>query len=118
MHRRSVDFPEPLGPTTHTVSPGMTARSMPASNSCPPYCLQSPRSATAGTGSVAMAASHDGSESLPTPHEIFDTAAERPVEEGGGQERLEGHEVERLDRIRGVGQLGNGDDREKGGILD
>src|SRR5258708_22466325 len=105
MHRRSVDFPEPLGPTMHTVSPGMTARLMAASTSCPPNCLTRPRSSTAGIGSVAMTRPHQRGQSLTAVHEVLDGATQAPVQQSGDQKRIEPHEVEGLNGGCRVGQL-------------
>src|SRR2546422_11241142 len=110
MHRRSVDFPEPLGPTMHTVSPGMTARSMETRTSCPPNCLTRPRSSTAGTGSVAMTAPHHGGQPLTALHEILDGATQAPIQQGGDEKGLERHEIGGLDGGRRVVQLGKRDD--------
>src|SRR5687767_11881537 len=41
-HRRSVDFPVPLGPTKTTTSPGKTTKSMPSRTSWTPNFLTTP----------------------------------------------------------------------------
>src|SRR5579862_300899 len=119
MQRRSVDFPEPLGPRMQTVSPGSMRKSMSLSTSCTPKDFATPCNSTAATGaSLFTGRSNDRSIALSAAHQPFDATAQRPVDECCKQERLERNEIIGLYEVRGKGQLWDRDDREERGILD
>src|SRR4051812_39416024 len=97
MQRRSVDLPEPLGPTMHTVSPDMTCMSMSVSTSCAPKRFTTPRNSTAGvTSALVTRRPHDRCIIFAAAHEPLDAAAQRPIQERSKKERLERHKIIRL----------------------
>src|ERR1700741_325961 len=118
MQRSSRAFPEPLGPTMQTVSPGITVRLTSARASEAPNRLLSPRSWTAGAALASGGIPDPLRPSFAPSDALLDAGAEGPVQQRRHGERLEWHEVERLHGVGGVRQLGHGDDRQERRVLD
>src|SRR5207302_10649667 len=116
MQRRSVDLPEPEGPSTLTVWPCATFRQTSRSTSLPAKLFETLRTSTANGGALVSKAFFLRGETDPR-HQRLDQHARQPVQPDGHDEGLERDEVLGLHGARGRGQFAHRDDRQESGIL-
>src|ERR1019366_2421498 len=65
--RSRVDLPAPLGPSTSTISPGITARSMPRSTGTRPYPACRPGISSIGAAREQLAHARVGGDGIGWP---------------------------------------------------
>src|ERR1700722_11267818 len=117
MQRSNVDFPEPDGPSTQTVSPLSIWKLTSDRTSMSPNRFDTPAtSRTLLNSAIAFLPACFGDAADRT-YPGLDHKAESPVQEHRGNEGREWNVMSRLDGTGGVRQFRQRDDGEEGAIL-
>src|SRR5579872_2759029 len=106
MQRSNVDLPDPLGPRIQSVVPVGTVMLMSLRTRNGPKLLDNCRTSTAGT--VLLGTAKIGCV-LDMTNAALDRERHEPIEQYGSEKGRKGHEIRRLDRAGGKGELRNGD---------